>query len=167
MPDLLEPPADRWDERYRARLADPPSDLEEPAPFLTAIASRLARAGRALDLAAGLGRNAIWLARRGLDVVAVDVSSVACDHLRARAGELGLPIVVLQRDVAAGPLPAGPFDLIVVVNFLDRALASTIEQRLVGGGLLAYTTLLAGDAGARPHRVPTRGRRASHALPSA
>ena len=75
--------AARWDERYAA------TDLlwsAEPNRF---VAENLADLppGRALDLAAGEGRNAIWLARRGWDVTAADFSQVALDRGRRIAGE--------------------------------------------------------------------------------
>ncbi len=76
--------AEAWDERYAA------SELVwsvGPNQFVEVECSDLPP-GRALDLAAGEGRNAIWLARRGWDVTAVDFSQVALDKGRTLAGDV-------------------------------------------------------------------------------
>src|SRR5689334_2140321 len=84
-----------WDERYRQAE----TDLEmEPAALLIEMAARL-EPGKALDLACGTGRNALWLAERGWDVTAVDGSSVAVGILRRRALERGVGIVALVADL--------------------------------------------------------------------
>ncbi|HEX7399851.1 MAG TPA: methyltransferase domain-containing protein, partial [Candidatus Limnocylindrales bacterium] len=81
-----EPPSDpsrraRWDERHAAHE---PIESSEPDPTLLDEIGALSP-GRAIDLGAGDGRNAIWLARRGWDVTAVDFSQVAIDRGRALA----------------------------------------------------------------------------------
>lgn len=73
-----------WDDRYAA------SELvwsAEPNQFVARECADLAP-GRAVDLAAGEGRNAIWLARRGWEVTAVDFSQVALDKGRRLAGDI-------------------------------------------------------------------------------
>src|SRR5689334_5266073 len=72
-----------WDERYAA------ADLVWSAEPNRFVAEELADLppGRALDLATGEGRNAIWLARRGWDVTGVDFSQVALDKGRRLAGD--------------------------------------------------------------------------------
>lgn len=74
-----------WDERYRAasRLWS-----GQPNPQLVAEASDLP-AGCALDVGAGEGADAIWLARRGFRVTAIDISQVALERARAHAREAG------------------------------------------------------------------------------
>lgn len=75
--------AEEWDERYAER------ELvwsAEPNQFVAAECADLPP-GRAVDLAAGEGRNAIWLARRGWQVTAVDFSRVALDKGRTLAGD--------------------------------------------------------------------------------
>ena len=159
-------PSDRspWDDRHTESLAtgDYPRD---PDPFLLDHAPEIIRAlptsGRALDIAAGLGRNTFWLAQphqgarplagtnkgKGLHVTAIDASAVAVAHLAGRARAEGLPIDARVLDLATDPLPAGPFDLIVNTLFLLRDLAPQIEDRLVPGGLLVFVTLLEGGSG--------------------
>ena len=59
---------DKWQARYAERSVSEPEEVE---PFLQEIAAELPSLGRALDLAGGVGRNAIFLARRGLRVTLV------------------------------------------------------------------------------------------------
>ena len=135
-------PAARWDARYRERLAEDRGTEDEPHLLLLAQAFRLPSRGRALDIAAGLGRNALWLAEEGLSVLAVDASGVACDHLARRAAALGLPVTALCRDLERDPLPDGPFDVVVNTLYLQRDLASQIERALAPGGLLLFSTFV-------------------------
>ena len=132
----------RWDERYRA-LADDAG--APPASFLTALADRLPfpRSGvpppRALDVAGGAGRNALWLAGRGFEVTLADVSPVGLARARVRAQAAGVPLHLVEVDLEAGPLPAGPFDLIVQIDFLHRPLFATFPAALAPGGLLVVS----------------------------
>ncbi len=82
--------ADAWDERYAA------SELVWSAEPNRFVAEELADLppGRAVDLAAGEGRNAIWLARRGWQVTAVDFSAVALDKGARLAGDTPVEWVV-------------------------------------------------------------------------
>ena len=147
--DLTLPPQERWDRRYRD---DPTTTPPTPTPhsFLLERADDLPTTGAALDIASGLGRNAIWLARRGLHVTAVDISAVACDILRQRAVDLDLTIDVQRLDLEHDPLPNGPFDLIVDTLYLERPLAPQIERALAPGGLLLFSTMLVGGTGPDP-----------------
>jgi len=125
----------RWNARWRERAGE----LEEESGFLVASAGLLPARGRALDLAGGAGRNAIWLARRGLDVTLVDVSDVALDKAEARAKRLGLAsrMRFLRLDLTE-PLPFAPlFDLVVVVQYLDRERRDTFADLLIDGGVIA------------------------------
>src|SRR5205814_5476112 len=70
----------RWDARYQAA-----APARRPAAFLTALEGELPRSGRALDVAGGAGRNALWLARRGLEVTLVDIAPSALALARAAA----------------------------------------------------------------------------------
>lgn len=100
-----------WDERYAA------AELlwsAEPNRFLVEEVAGLAP-GRALDLACGEGRNALWLASRGWRVVGVDFSAVALARARRMAAARQLEVEWVLADVRAWePLPAG-FDLVVVM----------------------------------------------------
>lgn len=99
--------ADAWDQRY----AD--SELVWSATPNQFVAAELADLppGRAVDLAAGEGRNAIWLARRGWDVTAVDYSQVGLDKGRTLAGDTGVDWV---RADATTWTAQSPYDLAVI-----------------------------------------------------
>ena len=121
-----------WDERYAA------TDLVwsvEPNQFVAHECADLPP-GRALDLAAGEGRNAIWLARRGWRVTAVDFSTVAVDKGRRLAVDLAVDWVVAD---ATSWQPVGTYDLSLVAYLQlasaeRRAAVRTAFDALVPGG---------------------------------
>lgn len=126
----------KWDARYaEGRVED-----SAPCGVLVEYAHLLPRAGRALDLACGLGGNALWLARRGLDTTAWDLSPVAIGKLAGCAQLQALPLTAEVRDALKQPPPARSFDVIVVSRFLDRALMPALIAALRDGGLLCYQT---------------------------
>ena len=103
--------ASAWDERYRA------TDLvwgAEPNRVFAATVAGLPT-GRALDLACGEGRNAIWLAEQGWRVTAVDFSQVALERARGLAARRGVAIDVRSEDVRAWAPPRGAFDLVALL----------------------------------------------------
>ena len=125
-----------WDERYRA--GDPWGSA--PNIFVREVAEALPP-GRALDVAAGDGRHALWLAQRDWSVDAVDFSAVAVERGRRRAEELGVADRARWHvgDVVREPLPEGPFDLVVVaylqLGAVDLRTAVTAAcRRLAPGG---------------------------------
>lgn len=124
---------ERWDARYRE-----PSELgRPPSPFLVGLEHLLPCRGCAIDVAGGTGRNALWLARRGLAVTLADVSGVALEIAGERARAAGLTLRTIPVDLETGPFPAGPWDLIVCVDFLCRPLFATFASSLAPGGRLA------------------------------
>jgi tellurite methyltransferase len=128
----------KWDRIYREMQ----EGSAEPAHVLAENAHLLPVAGRALDLACGLGGNALFLADHGFETHAWDISEVAIGRLRARAQELGLEIDAQVRDVERVGFPEGFFDVVVVSRFLARVLAEPIIATLRRGGLLFYQTYL-------------------------
>lgn len=125
----------KWDKRYSDSNPYPP-----PAAVLSENLHLLPRRGLALDLACGLGANALWLAERGLDVVARDLSPVAIERLEREAAARGLRIEARVRDVCALPPEPGAFDVILVSHFLERDLAPALMDALRPGGLIFYQT---------------------------
>lgn len=102
--------AQAWDRRY----AD--SELvwsAAPNRFFAAEVADLPP-GTALDLGAGEGRNALWLADQGWEVTAVDFSAVAIDKARAIAESRGLPVGWVVADVSEYTPDAGSFDLVAL-----------------------------------------------------
>ncbi len=126
---------EKWDARYSGsdRLPPPARVLEENLHLLPST-------GLALDLACGLGANALLLADRGLAVVAWDLSPVAIQRLRGTADRRGTRVDPRVRDVLADPPGPATFDLILVSHFLDRGLAAAIGAALRPGGVLFYQT---------------------------
>jgi SAM-dependent methyltransferase len=130
---------ERWDARYRD--ARPGA---APAPFLAGVESLLPRvepgrpAPRALDVATGVGRNAVWLAGRGFAVTCADVSPVGLAVARAAADAAGLSLDLLEVDLETEPFPPGPFDLIVSIDFLHRPLFEVFPAALAADGVLVF-----------------------------
>jgi SAM-dependent methyltransferase len=86
----------------------------EPNRFLVAEVEGLPP-GRALDLACGAGRNAVWLAERGWTVTGVDFSDVALENGRGLAAERGVEVDWVEADAVEWEPPAEAFDLVVVM----------------------------------------------------
>lgn len=125
--------AAHWDARYLRDGAP-----TEPAAVVVAQADRLPTSGTALDVAGGAGRHAVWLARRGLHVVLVDASAEALRLAGERASAAGVQVWRRQADLTRDPLPAGPFDLVLVHAFLDRDVLARVPAVLAPGGLLLF-----------------------------
>lgn len=127
---------DKWDARYRDGAY---RDRTHPTALLGEWLPRLGR-GRALDVACGAGRNALYLAANGFAVTALDISAVALARGQRSAAERGLSVEWLCADLDDDPdnaLPHGGFDLIVWVRYVHRALMPHVIARLnVGGTLL-------------------------------
>jgi len=102
-------------------------------------------AGRALDVACGRGAVALWLAGRGLAVDAVDVSAVALDAGRRRAGDL--PVRWWRHDLDDGLAARGPYDVVVAQRYRDPGLYPALRAALAPGGLLVITVLSEVDEG--------------------
>ena len=128
----------KWNQRYR----EGHDDLPAPLPFLVDAVSLLPP-GRALDLACGTGRHAIWLAERGWNVTAIDGSEVAIEALLGR----GVPVDARVEDIEAADfrIPAGPYDLIVDTFFLHRPLFPQIREALRPGGVAVLAFHLTGS----------------------
>ncbi len=126
----------KWDRIYLGRDEAPP----RPAAVLRDNLHLLPAAGKALELACGLGGNALLLARQGLVTEAWDISPVAAERLAAMARAQGLALRTAARDVVAYPPPPASYDVIVVTHFLERALCPCLVKALRPGGLLFYQT---------------------------
>jgi tellurite methyltransferase len=122
-----------WDDHYR----DIANLNLAPEPLLV-LAAELLPAGKALDLACGPGRNAIYLAGLGWRVMAVDRSSVALNHLRTFA-PLNSPIEIHSADLERGEFLILPdsYDLICDVLYLQRNLFEAIRKGIRPGGAFA------------------------------
>jgi SAM-dependent methyltransferase len=114
---------DTWDARYAA--TDTLWSFE-PNRFLVRETEGLAP-GRALDLACGEGRNALWLASRGWSATGVDFSRVALDRGRAVADQRGLAVEWIAADLLAWTPPPRAYDLVAVLYLqLRRAQVAAV-----------------------------------------
>ncbi len=94
--------------------------------------------GRALDIACGEGRNAIYLARHGFEVDAIDISEVAINRGRGAAGDMRINFIAT--DLEGFKIPANTYDLIINFNYLQRSLVQEIKKGLKGGGHIIFET---------------------------
>ncbi len=128
----------KWNEKYRRQ------DYPAEAAAVVKRFCRLAPGRRALDIAAGNGRNALYLAGQGFCVDAVDISEVGLAGFAGRD-----PAVrIVCADLDTFDIPVGRYDLIVDVLYLNRRLFPQICEGLSPGGVLIFETLVAGAAGA-------------------
>ncbi len=127
-----------WDERYSDQ-----EKIARPAEVVLSNSHLLPSNGTALDLACGLGGNAVHLAALGLDVVAWDLSPVAIQRLQQLANEKNLPNLKAEvRDVEHNPPSGNQFDVIIVSYFLERSLITSLINALKPGGLIYYQTFI-------------------------
>ncbi|PKQ31472.1 MAG: class I SAM-dependent methyltransferase [Actinobacteria bacterium HGW-Actinobacteria-2] len=138
-----------WNERYAA------TELvwsSEPNQFVVETCAGL-RPGRALDLGAGEGRNAVWLAGRGWTVTAVDFAENAVSRITARSAMEALKITATVADAVSYQPPAGSLEL-ALLCYLQLPLAQLrkaithVAAGLVAGGRLV---VIAHDASNLQH----------------
>ena len=127
---------ERWNEKYRGDDFDLP---EDPIPELARRIDTLPE-GRALDVATGTGRNAIYLAKHGYDVEAVDVSDEALERARRRAAEQAVDIEWLRADLTDPEfdIEADAYDVITVSFFAALELLPDLKEALAPDGVLVY-----------------------------
>ncbi|MBI5445231.1 MAG: class I SAM-dependent methyltransferase [Deltaproteobacteria bacterium] len=128
-----------------------------PDPWLLGAAAAFGSElpGPVLDVACGGGRNALWLAGRGVEVVGVDVSDERITYARRLALATNARAHFFLRDLEREGLPEGPWGTLLVFHYLQRDLFAGLESCLLPGGLLAYKTHLTHrlrGPGARPRR---------------
>ncbi len=128
--------AHAWEERYRRWRAG----ALEPALLLVEHRHLLPPRGLALDVACGAGRNALFLAEHGLQVVAVDISKTALELCRDEAQRRGLGVHLVRADVASFPLPPSTYAVVLDFYFLERQLCPRLVAALRPGGLLFFET---------------------------
>jgi SAM-dependent methyltransferase len=126
-----------WDERYRSEARASEDFDEPPAPLLVETASHLS-AGTALDLACGAGRHAIWLARHGWEVTAVDGAPSAIEMLcdRAARASLNINVEVADLETARFSLRKASWNLVCICYYLQRGLFALAREAVKPGGLL-------------------------------
>jgi tellurite methyltransferase len=133
---------ERWNQKYGKR---PASSGIAPDPFLLRsfaeyIRPLFPRGGRALDLAGGAGRHAIWLAKQGWEVILIDISETAVEQARQNAGLLQTHLHFVVDDLTHFKASQTQFDLVMVFFYLERKTFSEMVQAVRPGGLLVYKT---------------------------
>jgi tellurite methyltransferase len=126
-----------WNERYLLRER-PEEDFDAaPTPLVVAAVMEL-DPGKALDLACGTGRNALWLAEHGWEVTAVDGAPAAIETLGTRATERGLKINAVVADLEKGEFQIEPsrWNLIAMCYYLQRNLIEPAKRGVAPGGIL-------------------------------
>lgn len=129
-------------ERWQTRFSAPGYAFgKEPNSFLKAQAHLLRSGQRALSVADGEGRNGVWLAQQGLDVLAVDFSAAGLAKARALAGERGVSLRTELADITTWQWPREAFDVVVAIFIFVEpherpAFFNNLKGALKPGGLL-------------------------------
>ncbi|MEU6181009.1 class I SAM-dependent methyltransferase [Streptomyces coeruleorubidus] len=163
---LFAPEADRWTGRGAGWWDGFYADRSRPVPFFVAkpdenlvscVERGVISGGRALELGCGAGRNALYLAERGFEVDAVDLSPAAVDWARERAREAGADGVRFHRGDAfalAGTELTGPYDLVFDSGCFHHlpphrriSYLALLDDVLAPGGLFGLTCFAAGADG--------------------
>jgi SAM-dependent methyltransferase len=147
----LQADRDKWNARYSggdgATSGTPNPLLLEWLPAIAPVSSP----PRALDVACGLGRHALYLARRGWQVDAMDISDVALASVAATAAAEGLDVTCIQADfepeiaTAASPFAPDRYDLAVMMRYTNLPLIGHIAGALRVGGYLVAEAYLKSD----------------------
>lgn len=136
--DSQGPLTGRWNKKMRERGV---AEEGKPNSFLKRHI-HLFPPGRALDIAAGEGRNAVFLAEHGFDVEAIDISKMALRKARELARSRGVKIKTIIANLDFYPIEQGHYDLITDFYFLDRRLIPVIKKGLKKGGKVIFETYL-------------------------
>jgi len=169
--DVTEDRRTRWDARHATH--DPIETIEIDPSLDEEVAGLVP--GRALDLGTGDGRNAVWLARHGWQVTAVDFSLVGLERARTRAEAEGVTVNWVLADLLVWRPPAGAFDLVVLFfihlptderRAIHRGAAAAVAP---GGTLLIVghdrSNLVAGTGGPQDPAVLFSAAEAASELP--
>ncbi len=113
----------------------------EPNPFLKKHTHLLPK-GKALDIASGEGRNAVFLAQHGFEVDAVDISEKGVRKAKKLAREKGVKMNTFLVDLDQYPIEKERYDLIANFYFLKRRLIPRIKKGLKKGGKVIFETYL-------------------------
>lgn len=127
-----------WDERYSSPGYEPrrkPSDLL--AKWID-----YAVPGKALDLACGTGRNSFFLAEKGFEVTAIDISPTAIEMAKKQALEKGLIISWIVSDLDKYKI-SGEFSIIISFFYVNKEIVPDIIKALKKGGILVFESHMA------------------------
>ena len=138
---MSEADREKWDTRFRQGSYQART---HPTELLAEWLPQLPR-GRALDVACGAGRNALYLAEAGYEVEAIDISRVALERLRETARARGLDVTCIETDLESCELPNQSYDLIVMARYTQPSLIPPLIGLLREGGHFLCEEHLATD----------------------
>jgi SAM-dependent methyltransferase len=143
-----------WEQRYCSKERASEDFDAPPTPLLVETAKGL-KAGKALDLACGTGRNALWLAAQGWNVTAIDAAPTAIDTLRNHGSRVGIHVDARQADLERGEyrIEHSRWDLVSICYYLQRDLFEPAKRGVVPGGVLLAIVHIT-----EPGEEPTRTR---------
>ena len=128
----------RWDKRFRGKEFA----FGKEANLFLRRHIRLLPKGKALDIAAGEGRNAVFLAQHGFDVDAVDISEMGLRKTQKLSKKMGIKIHTILVDLNTYQIGKNQYDLIANFYFLNRRLIPGIKKGLKKGGRVIFETYL-------------------------
>ena len=128
---------EKWNAKYNC---DDFITGREPSNWLESNANLLDGKGRALDIAAGEGRNSVFAASLGYEVICMDISDIALAKAKTLAKQNNVNITLLPVDLDNSLLPESEYDLVLCFNFLERNLFPEIKKTLKSKGILVYET---------------------------
>ena len=134
------PDAERWNRRYASPGGCTREPEPEAEPELLAHRELLDGRGLALEVAAGRGNNALYLATAGYQVIACDLAINGLSSCAVSARMHAWPVHCMVCDLEIYRFPERSFDMISVVRYLDRSIFSELVNWLKPGGLLFYKT---------------------------
>lgn len=134
----IEQDRTHWDSLYTKNTGyvfgkEPAEILKEQVDILPV--------GRALDIAMGEGRNAVFLAKKGFVVDGVDLSEVALRKAKRLARENNVDITTINADLNHYTIKPDTYEVIVNIDFLLRSLVPEIRKGLKRGGVVVFETL--------------------------
>lgn len=128
----------RWNERFKRKEF---ALGKEPNPFLKKYIHLLPK-GKALDIASGEGRNAVFLAQQGFEVDAMDISGKGLKKAQKLAREQGVKIKTFLVDLDQYQIEKERYDLIANFYYLKRRLIPRIKKGIKKGGRVVFETYL-------------------------
>ena len=129
-------PKEKWESRYKAAGFEP---NRQPVPFLVRGTGKM-KPGHALCLAAGAGRNAVYLAETGWTVTAVDISPAGLAWCRRLAHERGVEVETIAADLLSFDSGVERWDLVTNLYFHEPALFPSVRAALKSGGHFLFQT---------------------------
>lgn len=131
-------PSDKehWDSRYSM---DVYLYGKEPVKFLRDNIQLLPK-GKALDLATGEGRNGVFLAKNGFDVLGLDISEVGLQKAQKLAAENNVTIQTRAVDLESVKLEKNAYDVVLCMYYMQRDLFPQIKESLKSGGMVVFET---------------------------